>query len=46
MNDPYEEGYSDGFDGYGHDNPYVEMSPDWVEYEQGSEDGIMMRDDD
>lgn len=38
--DAEQEGYLDGFmDGY-HQNPYVELSPDWVDYETGYDRGI------
>lgn len=36
--DPYQEGYDDGLQGF-HDNPYVELSPEWADYEMGWDDG-------
>lgn len=36
--DPYDEGYEDGVEGW-NDNPYVELSPEWVDYEEGWDDG-------
>lgn len=32
--DPYQMGFDDYLDGDG-ENPFTEMSPEWVEYERG-----------
>lgn len=42
--DPYDEGWEDARDGF-HDNPYVELSLDWVEYEQGYDDWHTVQDE-
>lgn len=36
---PFMEGYWDGYLMRGNLNPYVEMSPEWVQYEFGWEEG-------
>lgn len=33
------KGYWDGYLDRGHKNPYTELSPDWVQYELGWEEG-------
>lgn len=35
----YWDGYFEGLPTKGHQNPYVELSPEWVDYETGYEEG-------
>ena len=41
--DSWFEGYDSGYWGYRYENPYVELSPLWVEYDLGYDTGVNQR---